>query len=171
MKPSSPAMTRCPSRFDEPDTLKSQKIPRAQTPTREAPAKPTVSTAVTLPPLSKESKRQRFLSDSSGASGDELPPPAVLVSPRAVPASEVRTTSVASTPAAAKSATSSATSTSGASTSDAGPPSRKTRDPPRHRDRLARFTSATRYRIPRRAAICTDLCMINWHEWSADSRK
>jgi hypothetical protein len=59
--PSSPAMTLCPSRFDEPDTPKSQKIPRAKTPTGEVPPKPTVLTAVTMPPLSKEPKRQRFL--------------------------------------------------------------------------------------------------------------
>jgi hypothetical protein len=83
--PSSPAQTRVPSRFDDPDTLKSQIIPRAKTPTGEAPSKPTVSTAVSMPPLQKEMKRQKFLSDSSGASGDELPPPAVLLSSKVVP--------------------------------------------------------------------------------------
>jgi hypothetical protein len=83
--PSSPAQTRSPSRFDTPDP---QRIPRAQTPTGEAPSKPTVSTAVSMPPLSKESKRQTFLSDSSGVSEDE-PAPAVLLSSRVVPQSEV----------------------------------------------------------------------------------
>jgi hypothetical protein len=34
--PSSPAITRCASRFDEPDTLKSQVIPRVMTPTGKA---------------------------------------------------------------------------------------------------------------------------------------
>jgi hypothetical protein len=84
--PSSPAQTRCASRFDDPDTLKSQVIPRAKTPIGETPSKPTVSTAVSMPPPQKETKRrQKFLSDSSGASGDELPPPGVLLSSKVVP--------------------------------------------------------------------------------------
>jgi hypothetical protein len=79
--PSSPANTRCASRFDVPDALESQAIPRAKTPTGDAPSKPTVSTAVSMPPPRKSSKRrQTFLSDSPGPSGDELPPPAVLLS-------------------------------------------------------------------------------------------
>jgi hypothetical protein len=72
--PSSPANTRCASRFDDPETLKSQRVPRAKTPTGEAPSKPTVSTAVSTPPPQKVSKRQTFLSDSSAVSEDELPP-------------------------------------------------------------------------------------------------
>jgi hypothetical protein len=73
--PSSPSDTRSGSRFDLP---RSSPIPRAKTPTGEVPTKPTVSTAVSMPPLPKSSKRkQSFLSDSSGPSGDELPPPAV----------------------------------------------------------------------------------------------
>jgi hypothetical protein len=84
--PSSPANTRCASRFDEPDTLKSQTIPRAKNPTGQAPSKPTVSRAVPRPPPQKGSKRQSFLSDTSG---DELPPAATLVSSRIVPPSEV----------------------------------------------------------------------------------
>jgi hypothetical protein len=74
-------------------------------------------------PPSKEPKRQRFQSDPSGASGDELPPVMAPISSRIVPAEEVRTTSVAT----AKSDTSSATSTSRASASDVGPPPRKTK--------------------------------------------
>jgi hypothetical protein len=84
--PSSPAQTRCASRFDDPDVLKSHFIPRARTPTGEAPSKPTVSTAVSMsPPQTEMNRRQKFLSDSSGASGDELPPPGVLLSSKAVP--------------------------------------------------------------------------------------
>jgi hypothetical protein len=86
--PSSPANTRCASRFDEPDTLKTQAIPHAKTPTGEAPSKPTVSTAVTMPLPQKGYMRQTFLSDSSGVSEDE-PPPAQLLSSRIVPPSEV----------------------------------------------------------------------------------
>jgi hypothetical protein len=78
--PSSPASTRCASRFDDPDTLKSQDIPRAKTPTGEVPSKPTVSTAVSMPPPKVVKRPQTFLGDSSGPSGDELPPPAVLLS-------------------------------------------------------------------------------------------
>jgi hypothetical protein len=74
--PKSPAQTRCASRFDTPDTPKSSSIPRAQTPPGEIPSKPTVSPDVSMPSLQKETKRrQKFLSDSSGASGDELLPP------------------------------------------------------------------------------------------------
>jgi hypothetical protein len=51
--PSSPANTRCPSRFDVPDTLESQVIPRAKTPTGDAPSNPTVSTAVSMCPPRK----------------------------------------------------------------------------------------------------------------------
>jgi hypothetical protein len=53
--PSSPASTRCTSRFDDPEVLKSQVIPRAKTPTREAPSKPTVSTSVSTSPPAKSS--------------------------------------------------------------------------------------------------------------------
>jgi hypothetical protein len=71
--PSSPANTRCASRFDEPDTLKSQAIPRAKTPTGEALSQPTSSTAVSMPPLQKSSmRRQTFLSDSSGLSEEAV---------------------------------------------------------------------------------------------------
>jgi hypothetical protein len=52
--PSSPANTRCASRFDNPEVLKSQVVPRAKTPTGEATSKPTVSTAVSMPPPQKE---------------------------------------------------------------------------------------------------------------------
>jgi hypothetical protein len=61
--PSSPANTRCASRFDKPDTLKSQAIPHAKTPTGEVPSKPTVSTAVSMPPPNMSQKRQKLLSD------------------------------------------------------------------------------------------------------------
>jgi hypothetical protein len=86
--PSSPTNSRAGSRFDTPNTPKSSNpfIPRAQTRTGEVPPRPTVSTGVTTPPLPKDTKRrQKFLSDSSGASGDELPPPAVLLSSKVVP--------------------------------------------------------------------------------------
>jgi hypothetical protein len=76
--PFSPSDTRSGSRFDIPA---SPSIPRAKTPTGEAPSKPTVSTAVPQTPPRKSVKRkQSFLSESSGPSGDELPPPAVLLS-------------------------------------------------------------------------------------------
>jgi hypothetical protein len=43
-----------------------------------------------MPPPQKEMKRQKFLSDLSGpSSGDEMPPPGVLVSSRVVPQTEV----------------------------------------------------------------------------------
>jgi hypothetical protein len=112
--PSSPAQTRCASRFDDPDALKSQFVPRAKTPTGEAPSKPTVSTAVSMPPPPKEMKGRQFLSDSSGPSGHELPPPAVLLSSKVVPP---HATSVAATSVASSSGTS--------ASSDAPPPKKK----------------------------------------------
>jgi hypothetical protein len=112
--PSSPTQTRCASRFDDPDSLKGQVIPRAKTATREGSSKPTVSTAVSMPPPPKSSQRpQTFLSDSSGPSGDEMPPLATLISSRVVPAEEV----------SARSTVPKASTSSGTSASDASPSS------------------------------------------------
>jgi hypothetical protein len=60
--PSSPAIPRSASRFDTPI---SSKIPRAQTPTKEVPAKPTVPTAVSIPFNSLPFERVRFPSANS----------------------------------------------------------------------------------------------------------
>jgi hypothetical protein len=83
--PSSPTNSRAGSRLDEPNVPRHSNplIPRAQTPTGDAPSKPTVSTAVPVSPLTQERRRtQKFISDSSG---DELPPPAKLLSSKIVP--------------------------------------------------------------------------------------
>jgi hypothetical protein len=85
--PSSPTQTRCASRFDDPDSLKSQVIPRAKTPTGDHPQ--------------KESKPRQFLSDSSGVLEDE-PAPAQLLSSRIVPEEEVPRSKQSSASAAAK---------------------------------------------------------------------
>jgi hypothetical protein len=89
--PSSPMNSRSGSRFDESNVPISSnpRIPRAKTPTGDAPSKPTVSTAVSLPPLPKDSQRRQFLSDS-GTSADELPPVMSPISSRIVPDSEIQ---------------------------------------------------------------------------------
>jgi hypothetical protein len=90
--PSSPSNSRAGSRFDTPDIPEPPRRsypfapPRASTPTGEAPQKQSTPTAVTPPPLSKESKRrQKFLSDSTDASDTTLRRPAVLLSSKTAP--------------------------------------------------------------------------------------
>jgi hypothetical protein len=112
--PCSPQETRSGSRFDHPDTIsRNRLIPRAQTPTGDAPKKPTVSTVSSLSSPSKDQKRQTFLSDSSAVSEDE-PPPAVLVSSRVVPDEEVTRSKRPSASVTAKSRKSASSSQSDA---------------------------------------------------------